>query len=152
MSRADEEKVTGAMVKITKLPPGKAIGADDLQIWARQRNAGLSGVPDDREQQNRLHIQKRRREKWLRPPRDIARDPWFSRLLQQGASLIPKTCSSPRSSSRRLFAVAKRTNPINPWVNERFFRSSHCNGHSFLRIVAAQNDIWLQSASRKSLL
>ena len=31
-------------------PPGKAIGADDLQIWARRRNAGLSGVPDDHQQ------------------------------------------------------------------------------------------------------
>ena len=39
-----------AKVKITKLPPGKAIGADDLQIWARRRNGGLSGVYDDHQQ------------------------------------------------------------------------------------------------------
>jgi hypothetical protein len=57
------------MVKITKLPPGKAMGADDLQIWARQRNGGLSGVPDDRQQENLLYKQKRQREKWLRKRR-----------------------------------------------------------------------------------
>jgi hypothetical protein len=69
---ADEEKAARAMVKITKLPPGKAIGADDLQIWARRRNAGLSGVPDDRQQENLLHKQKRRRKKrkhWRKYPR-----------------------------------------------------------------------------------
>src|SRR5260370_41034821 len=43
-------KVSGEMAKITKLPPGKAIGADDLQIWARRRNGGLSGVPKHRKQ------------------------------------------------------------------------------------------------------
>ena len=32
--------------KITKCPPGRALGADDLQRWARQRNVGRSGVPD----------------------------------------------------------------------------------------------------------
>jgi hypothetical protein len=32
-------------IKITKLPPGKAIGADDLQRWAHQRLRGRSGVP-----------------------------------------------------------------------------------------------------------
>jgi hypothetical protein len=71
------------MVKIRKFPPGKAIGADDLQIWARQRNGGLSGVPDDREL---LHKQ-RPRERWSRSPRNIARDPWFSRLIAAGCKL-----------------------------------------------------------------
>jgi len=32
-------------VKITKLPPGKALGADDLRRWAHQRLRGRSGVP-----------------------------------------------------------------------------------------------------------
>lgn len=54
------------MIKITKLPPGKAIGADDLQQWSRQRNAGRSGVPDDSQQEKRLNEQQLRREKWLR--------------------------------------------------------------------------------------
>jgi hypothetical protein len=53
------------MVKITKLPPGKAKGADDLQRWSRQRTAGRSGVPDERKEEKRLHQQKQRREKWL---------------------------------------------------------------------------------------
>lgn len=52
-------------VKITKLPPGKAIGADDLQRWSRQRNAGRSGAPDDWLLEQRLHGQKKRRKRWL---------------------------------------------------------------------------------------
>jgi hypothetical protein len=32
------------MVTITKLPPGKARGADDLQRWGTRRLAGRSGV------------------------------------------------------------------------------------------------------------
>lgn len=32
-------------VRITKCPPGKALGADDLQRWAHQRLRGRSGVP-----------------------------------------------------------------------------------------------------------
>jgi hypothetical protein len=72
------------MAKIAKLPPGKAIGADDLQIWARQRNAGLSGVPDNRQQENRLRKRKRRRARWLRLPRDIACDQWLFRLIAAG--------------------------------------------------------------------
>lgn len=30
-------------IQITKLPPGKAIGADDLTKWARNRSVGRSG-------------------------------------------------------------------------------------------------------------
>jgi hypothetical protein len=52
-------------IKITILPPGKAIGADDLQQWSRQRNAGRSGVPDDRLLEKRLRRQKKRRTRWL---------------------------------------------------------------------------------------
>jgi hypothetical protein len=32
-------------VKVTRLPPGKAIGCDDLQRWGKQRLLGRSGVP-----------------------------------------------------------------------------------------------------------
>ena len=39
------------MAKIRKFPPGKAIGADDLQIWARQRNGDLSGVHEHSKQE-----------------------------------------------------------------------------------------------------
>jgi hypothetical protein len=87
--RADEEKAARTMVKITKLPPGKAIGADDLQIWARQRNGGLSGVPDDRQQKNRLH-QKQWRARWLRLLQGIARDQWLFRLIAAGRKLDPE--------------------------------------------------------------
>jgi hypothetical protein len=57
------------MVKITKLPPGKAMGADDLQRWSRQRNAGRSGVSEDRREEKRLQEQKQRREGWQRKHR-----------------------------------------------------------------------------------
>jgi hypothetical protein len=43
-------------VKITKLPPGRALGAGDLHEWAQRRNAGRSGVyvgKTEREQQAR---------------------------------------------------------------------------------------------------
>jgi len=63
--RAHEEKVYRDMIRITKLPPGKAIGADDLQNWSRQRNAGRSGTRDDRLEEKRLRKQKRWREKRL---------------------------------------------------------------------------------------
>jgi hypothetical protein len=32
------------MVKITKLPPGKAKGSEDLQLWSSRRLSGLAGV------------------------------------------------------------------------------------------------------------
>jgi hypothetical protein len=32
------------MSKITKLPPGEAVGARDLQRWSKRRLAGISGV------------------------------------------------------------------------------------------------------------
>jgi len=34
-------------IKVTKLPPGKAYGADDLRNWASRRAAGRSGVFDN---------------------------------------------------------------------------------------------------------
>jgi hypothetical protein len=78
------------MAKITKCPPGKAIGADYLQIWARQRNGGLSGVPDDRQQKNRPHTRKRWRAKSLRLLRELARDQWLFRLITAGRKLDPE--------------------------------------------------------------
>lgn len=35
-------------VKVTICPPGKAKGAGDLHTWALRRQAGLSGLPDER--------------------------------------------------------------------------------------------------------
>lgn len=32
-------------VKITRLPPGVALGAGDLHAWAKRRLAGRGGVP-----------------------------------------------------------------------------------------------------------
>ena len=34
-------------VAVTKLPPGKAEGADDLAHWAHRRATGKSGVPTE---------------------------------------------------------------------------------------------------------
>jgi hypothetical protein len=36
--------VAQASVEVTKLPPGKAQGADDLMNWSRRRAVGRSGV------------------------------------------------------------------------------------------------------------
>jgi len=60
------------MIKIRKLPPGKAIGADDLQIRARQRNGGLSGVPEHRKK---------------RSPRDMAHVELLCSLVAAGRKL-----------------------------------------------------------------
>jgi hypothetical protein len=75
------------MGKITRLPPGKAMGADDLLIWARRRNGKLSGVPDGRQPANRLHKQRQGHAKWLRLARDIAHDQWLFRLVMAGRNL-----------------------------------------------------------------
>ena len=43
-------------VPITKLPPGKALGADDLTNWALRRSAGRSGdAPSYRERAAIMH-------------------------------------------------------------------------------------------------
>jgi hypothetical protein len=60
------------MIKIRKLPPGRATGADDLQIWARRRNGGLSGVPEHRNQ---------------RSPRDLAHFELLRSLVAAGRKL-----------------------------------------------------------------
>jgi hypothetical protein len=38
------------MTAIKKLPPGEAIGADDLRNWAWRRNVGRSGTPMNRKE------------------------------------------------------------------------------------------------------
>jgi hypothetical protein len=35
-------------VRITRLPPGTALGAGDLHTWAKRRLAGRGGVPKTR--------------------------------------------------------------------------------------------------------
>lgn len=37
------------MVEITKCPPGNALGVGDLQKWGGRRNAGRSGMLNNRE-------------------------------------------------------------------------------------------------------
>lgn len=44
----DEKKIDYGNVPITKLPPGKAYGADDLQRWAMNRASGHYGTGDNR--------------------------------------------------------------------------------------------------------
>jgi len=57
------------MVEVKKLPPGKALGADDLQHWAHQRMRGRSGVPKSKSER-RLAKKRAEREDatafWLR--------------------------------------------------------------------------------------
>jgi hypothetical protein len=68
-------------MKVTKCPPGEAIGARDLQRWASRRRAGLSGSGswgDDDERRWRrgegLQSDKRWSE-WVEiPPPSVARD------------------------------------------------------------------------------
>jgi hypothetical protein len=45
--------------KITKLPPGKALGADDLQNWSRRRIVGKSGVSEISERKQEKYLKKR---------------------------------------------------------------------------------------------
>lgn len=61
------------MVQITKLPPGKAIGADDLQQWAFRRAEGKSGVVVSTDEQVTLQQwrkdgkqRKKREQRWER--------------------------------------------------------------------------------------
>ena len=49
-------------IKITKLPPGEAMGARDLRKWASNRRAGGSGVPLSKKQRQR--IKRMKREAW----------------------------------------------------------------------------------------
>ena len=44
----DEKRIDYGDVPITKLPPGKAYGADDLQRWAHRRTAGQAGTGIDK--------------------------------------------------------------------------------------------------------
>lgn len=56
-------------IKITKCPPGEAIGARDLQKWGQRRTIGQSGVPLSRKEwlrQKKREKNKDPAEKWLR--------------------------------------------------------------------------------------
>ena len=60
------------MVEITRLPPGEALGARDLQGWAHQRSAGRAGVNTTREEWKRL-------KQWKPKPKFDAADRWLAR-------------------------------------------------------------------------
>ena len=53
------------MTNVTRLPPGEAIGARDLQNWSHQRAVGRSGV----------YVRRKEREE---PKRDAANE-WLAR-------------------------------------------------------------------------
>ena len=40
-------------IPITKLPPGKAKGVNDMKVWAQRRNVGFSGVPERKKRRTR---------------------------------------------------------------------------------------------------
>jgi hypothetical protein len=59
--RPEPVDITGH--RITKLPPGRAKGADDLKEWGQNRNGNLSSVPDgSRSERNLLDWQKQQRD------------------------------------------------------------------------------------------
>jgi hypothetical protein len=64
------DEVSDNEVKVTKCPPGRALGCDDLQRWASSRSAGRSGVRSSREDREKL--------KAWRPNLDAA-DRWLAK-------------------------------------------------------------------------
>ena len=48
------------MTAIKKLPPGEAIGADDLRNWAWRRNVGRSGTPMSHKEWKKGECRKRK--------------------------------------------------------------------------------------------
>jgi hypothetical protein len=44
------------MIKITKLPPGEAIGARDLQLWQQRRTVGRGGIYKKHADTRRVYI------------------------------------------------------------------------------------------------
>jgi hypothetical protein len=54
------------MVKITKCPPGKALGAGDLHTWASRRLSGRSGVPGQQDAGALNDWSRNREPKWLK--------------------------------------------------------------------------------------
>jgi hypothetical protein len=63
-------------IKVTKCPPGEALGARDLQRWAQRRAAGWSGVRSG--QKERIAAAK-----FERPNLDAA-DRWLARATRNG--------------------------------------------------------------------
>ncbi len=51
--------------KITKLPPGKALGADDLHEWASRRAVGQAGVYVSQDERKQQQIRTRTRSQYL---------------------------------------------------------------------------------------
>ena len=52
------------MVEITKCPPGKAKGADDLKTWGHRRAAGQSGVPPSKRKGKKSPSKRAKSKKW----------------------------------------------------------------------------------------
>jgi hypothetical protein len=64
--------------KVTILPPGEALGARDLQLWAQRRTAGRSGVWSSRKERKSAA-------KFERLKLDGA-DRWLARAMRKRAS------------------------------------------------------------------
>lgn len=39
--------------KVTSLPPGEAVGYNDMQTWSHRRSKGRSGVPEKRKKHDK---------------------------------------------------------------------------------------------------
>jgi hypothetical protein len=59
------------MTTIKKLPPGRALGADDLRWWSMRRNAGRSRAGTSKEEAKKLA-------EWRRPKKLDAADRWLA--------------------------------------------------------------------------
>jgi hypothetical protein len=81
-------------VKVTKCPPGRALGAGDLQAWAHNRRLGRSGM---------VGQTKHDLEAWARNPNNVT---------SSGRALTPKEINkrrkAERTAKRKAEGLAKR--------------------------------------------
>src|SRR5215471_16740878 len=77
-------------VKITKCPPGTALGAGDLQRWAHNRSLGRSGVIGQRNKDLKA---------WIRDPNNVT---------SNGRALTAKEIRQRRKGERRAKRRAER--------------------------------------------
>jgi hypothetical protein len=91
-------------VKVTKCPPGVALGAGDLYRWASRRHGGRSGMAGQRDKDL---------EAWARNPANVSRD---------GHALTPKQIRERRKAARnaKRKAELEKLQAQNRMRHERF--------------------------------
>jgi hypothetical protein len=81
-------------IKITKCPPGRALGAGDLQRWAHNRTVGRSGVIGQRDKDLQA---------WARDPNHVT---------STGRALTPKQIRKAKRRAERKRQRAERFKQI----------------------------------------